>query len=86
MNNIKPSVFVFIIFAIVACAAAAFVIFESYHKQDIEVAYFEGQRDALEGDIRIFKTSDSCYIWIKSPWSSGEAPIYNPNNDCLFKQ
>ena len=53
--------------------------------QKTEVAYFEGQRDALEGDIRIFKTSDSCYIWIKSPWSSGEAPIYNPNNDCLFK-
>lgn len=85
MGHIKTSSFVFVIFAVIACAVAAFVIFESYHKQDIEVAYFEGQRDALEGDIRIFKV-DSCYIWIKSPWSSGEAPIYNPNDDCLFKQ
>jgi hypothetical protein len=43
-----------------------------------EEAYFEGQRDYLNGDIHIEKIADSTYIWIKSPWNSGEEPIFNP--------
>lgn len=43
----------------------------------MEKAYFEGQRDALEGDIRIKKV-DSCYVWTKSCWNSGKAPIFHP--------
>lgn len=43
-----------------------------------ERAYFEGQRDALDGDIRIKMGKDSSYIWIKSPWNNGDKPIYNP--------
>lgn len=43
-----------------------------------ERAYFEGQRDALNGDVRIKLNSDSCYYWIKSPWDSGKSPIYVP--------
>lgn len=43
-----------------------------------EYSYFEGQRDALEGDIRIKLNHDSCWIWTKSPWDSGKPPIYNP--------
>lgn len=38
-------------------------------QQALEQAYFEGQKDALEGDIRIKLVSDSTYIWIKSPWN-----------------
>jgi hypothetical protein len=51
--------------------------------EKIEYAYFEGQRDALENDIRIKRYSDSCWIWIKSPWDNGKQPIYNPSIGCL---
>ncbi len=47
--------------------------------EQIEKAYFEGQKDALNGDIRIKKTSDSCYVWIKSPWDNKREPIYIPS-------
>ncbi len=43
-----------------------------------ERAYFEGQRDAIDGDVRIRLNNDSCYEWIKSPWDNGRSPIYNP--------
>lgn len=43
-----------------------------------EKAYFEGQKDAINGDIRIKFNSDSCYIWTKSPWDNGTMPTYNP--------
>lgn len=45
----------------------------------LEKAYFDGQKDALEGDVRIKLTSDSIYIWTKSPWNNGNKPLYNPN-------
>ena len=38
-------------------------------QEALEQAYFEGQKDALEGDIRIKLVSDSTYVWIKSPWN-----------------
>lgn len=49
---------------------------------DAENAYFEGQKDALEGDIRIKRSKDSCWIWTKSPWNSGKIPTFNPNIIC----
>lgn len=33
-----------------------------------ERAYAEGQRDAIEGDVRIEIVSDSQVIFVKSPW------------------
>lgn len=48
----------------------------------MEQAYFEGQRDALNGDIRIKRNQDSCYIWTSSPWNSGEKPLFNPSFNC----
>ena len=49
----------------------------------IEQAYYEGQVDALTGDIRIERVvnefcHDTTYQWIKSPWKSGEVPTYQP--------
>ena len=49
----------------------------------IEQAYYEGQMDALTGDIRIERVvnefcNDTTYQWIKSPWKSGETPTYQP--------
>lgn len=43
----------------------------------MEYAYFEGQKDALNGDIRI-ELKDSSYIWMKSPWDNGKNPLYKP--------
>ena len=43
-----------------------------------EEAYFEGQKDVLNGDVRIKLDKDSCYYWIKSPWNNKKMPIYNP--------
>lgn len=44
----------------------------------MEYAYFEGQRDALDGDVRIKINKDSCYEWIKTPWGSGKKYMYTP--------
>ena len=38
-------------------------------KEAMERAYFEGQKDAIEGVIRIKATSDG-YVWTMSPWDS----------------
>ena len=43
-----------------------------------ERAYFEGQRDALNGDIRIKMGKDSTFIWVESPWDDDRNPVYNP--------
>lgn len=44
-----------------------------------EEAYFEGQKDYMNGDIRIEKLLDSTYVWSRSPWDSGTEPIFKPN-------
>ena len=44
----------------------------------LEEAYFEGQKDAINGDVRISKHSDSCWVWTKSCWDSGRKPLFNP--------
>ena len=51
-------------------------------KKALEQAYFEGQRDAIENDIRIKRNQDSCWIWTKSPWNNGESPIFDPSFEC----
>jgi len=53
-----------------------------YTVRDVEQAYFEGQRDALDGNVRIKLNADSCYIWRVSPWDSGKPPVYNPCYIC----
>lgn len=46
----------------------------------LEKAYFEGQKDAINNDIRIsFK--DSIYHWVKSPWNNGKNPIFTPTKE-----
>jgi len=47
-----------------------------------EQAYFEGQRDALEGDVRIKKDDNGCWIWTKSPWNSNREPEFDPSFNC----
>ncbi|MCA6369143.1 MAG: hypothetical protein IM631_05140 [Cytophagales bacterium] len=43
-----------------------------------ERAFFEGQRRALMGDVRIKLGKDSTFIWVKSPWDDGTPPRFNP--------
>lgn len=57
------------------------IVMKNNIQKACEYAYFEGQRDALESDVRIKKLSDSTYIWTKSPWNDNETPIYNPRID-----
>lgn len=45
----------------------------------IEQAYFEGQRNALNNDIRI-KREGGKWIWTKSPWDDGLEPVFDPSN------
>lgn len=45
-----------------------------------EQAYFEGQKDAINGDVRIKKISDTSWVWIKSPWDSGIKPVKDTLN------
>ena len=52
------------------------------YQETLEQAYFEGQRDALNGDIRIKKDLNGCYIWTKSPWNDERAPIFDPSFNC----
>lgn len=40
-----------------------------------EKAYFEGQRDALDGDIRIKRIDARTYIWLKTPHSDTTKPF-----------
>ena len=51
---------------------------DEYVQKTREHAYFEGQRDAVNGDVRI-RLDDSVYVWKKSPWDDGKAPLYSPD-------
>ena len=44
--------------------------------ESMEYAYFEGQRDALEGDIRI-ENKQGQWSWIKSPWDGHKSTYYS---------
>ena len=72
------------VFLVSSCTILALVDMDEVNTQ-FEYAYFEGQRDALDGDIRIKLNQDSCYIWCKSPWDSGKQPTYDPSFNCKQK-
>jgi hypothetical protein len=44
----------------------------------LEEAYFEGQKDAISGDIRIKKDDSGYWYWYKSPWNNNREPVFNP--------
>lgn len=47
-------------------------------KLEVEKAYFKGQYDAINGNVRIKMGPDSIYVWSKSPWTDGSPAIYKP--------
>lgn len=44
----------------------------------VEKAYFDGQRDYMEGDIRITVDADSNVVWSKPIWNDGRDCLYQP--------
>lgn len=52
------------------------------YEEELERAYFEGQKDAINGDIRIRKNNDGCWVWTKSCWDGGDTPKFNPSIIC----
>lgn len=67
-----------LIIAVVGGCLSSCDDFPITNQKDLERGYFEGQKDALNGDIRIKLNKDSVYVWKKSPWNNGTEPIYNP--------
>lgn len=51
----------------------------------LEQAYFEGQLDATNNDVRISRVDDSTFVWTRSPWDSGRAPLFIPNKETFRK-
>lgn len=90
MKYITPLFILSISVLLISLLAGLFFIYE--YKKDqlkmitelstkmVEVGYFEGQKDALEGDVRIEKIGNS-YVWSSSPWDGGENPKYDPHID-----
>lgn len=44
------------------------VISDQSMKEKLEYAYASGQRDAIDGKIRIQHVDSNCYVFTKSPW------------------
>lgn len=53
------------------------IYYERKINTKMEYAYFEGQRDFYNNDIRI-KYEYGHWFWIKSPWDDGKIVKYNP--------
>lgn len=68
----------FLISALITCLLSISVL-DDYIQSKAEYGYFEGQKDAINKDIRIKLNSDSIYVWIKSPWDDNRKPIFNPD-------
>ena len=43
-------------------------------KIEYEKAYFEGQRAAMEGDLKIRKLDNRTYLWVKTPYADSTKP------------
>lgn len=76
MKTIKLCFSITLILMLTSCDYG--IVREKQLQKICEEAYFEGQKDALNGDIRIKLDKDSCYHWVKSPWNNGRIPDYNP--------
>lgn len=59
------------------------LFFQSCGLMDIaEHGYFEGQKDALRGDVRIKADMNGCWHWSKSPWDDGATPRKDISKIC----
>lgn len=69
--------FVFFLLAVSVLFLFGFLM-ERALTEKAEYGYFQGQKDALTGDVRIQKVGDSCWVWTKSPWDDTHNwPMYS---------
>ena len=83
MKNLKLKLSIIVLTITLTSCNSTFIEQEELESL-AEQAYFEGQKDALNGDVRIQKVKldnkqDSCFIWVKSPWNNGQNPKFNPS-------
>lgn len=71
--------FTYVVVAIVVAFGTACVMDDNAKvrvQTAAEMGYFEGQKDAMNGDTRIdIKTCE----WIKSPWNNPSKILFEPN-------
>ena len=65
-------IFLISLLGLISCGPVKYILTEKELSDLTKKAYFEGQKDAIQGDIRIrlipINQGDSTFIWIKSPW------------------
>ena len=54
--------------------------FKDILDRKMEYAYFEGQKDCIEGNIKIEWTFDGKWEWKGTPWDGDHKPKWNPND------
>jgi len=82
--------FIFIVITLILILFGMTIIVKNEDKQEnksrtilIEYGYYEGQKDAINGDIRLIEVKDTnrdtvMWIWTSSPWDNGQKPLYQP--------
>jgi hypothetical protein len=66
-----------IVLLLVLCAGCST---EAERLKPFEQAYFEGQRDALNDDVRIrWDAENRCWRWVKTCWDSGTPTTFDPS-------
>ena len=79
---IKLIILISLMMVLTSCKEKYGLVNVDVYKEELEKAYFEGQKDAINGDIRIRKNNDGCWVWTKSCWDSGKPPKFNPSIIC----
>lgn len=47
-------------------------------QSEYERGYFDGQKDAMQGKIKLINVRESIWTWRESPWPDGKKVIYKP--------
>ena len=80
MNTETKALLVSVIIAIIIVGGLIVIVDEVEHQR--EKAYFEGQFDALNKDIRIKQDQNGCWDWYRNPWDNNRSISYTPTLKC----
>jgi len=82
--------FIFIVITLILILFGMTIIVKNEDKREnksrtilIEYGYYKGQKDAINGDIRLIEVKDTNrdtvkWVWTSSPWDNGQKPLYQP--------
>lgn len=79
---IKLIILISLMMVLTSCKEKYGLVNVDVYEEELERVYFEGQKDAINGDIRIRKNNDGCWVWTKSCWNGNEPPKFNPSIIC----